>query len=671
MRRPTIASSLSGVTRLRDLLSQHLANRPSLKGNGDHCGRLAIACVLVFLIAVGVRVLQWQDNYRESGLGSLAHRYLKQAGQILDGEGMLFPRNNDDPTNAQLLVHPPGYPIFAAAVFKVFGNSRNALTIAQIIADGAATVMVVLIAAELFPFAAGVLAALLAALSPHLAHYSMFQLPDVLSALPLLVAIYIVARTFRSPRPLPIIAAGFSIGVSCWLRSNALLLAAFVAVAVWVLLGRRKRLRHSLAMIAAAIITISPITIRNWVVFDRFIPLSLGAGLTMIEGIGDYDKEERFDMPVSDSDAKHKDVEWHNRLDYGGGLWEPDGIERDRYRLRRGAEVIRANPFWFAGVMIRRAGFMLRYDSPESDRWPFDTARVPATALEPGYGHELAISATSQPVWTVSPQELKATGEKLAAQAELRVTPDGKMLEVIGDASGFGDQIASAPIPVEKNTDYVLMVPVRLVQGRAAAKVTSIDRRIAVASALLRQPTRRSKPERLVDRENTDKPLTGDESERYEESVVEMTFATGNRTGVRLVICNDDVSSLRPTVQIGEAKIYVSGPTPYLWTRLARPAIRAIQRNVYTTSRMLPLVLIGIVLVAGARRKDALLLVLVVPSYYLIVQSALHTEYRYILPIHYFLFIAAAVSLYCGWKLAARGANKGIAALKRKRIEQL
>ena len=671
MRKPTLASTLSGVTRLRDQLSQQFANRPSLKRNGDRRGRLAIACVLVFLIAVGIRVLQWQDNRRESGLGSLTHSYLNQAEQLLDGEGMLFPRNYDDPTNAQLLVHPPGYSIFAAAVFKVFGNSRDGLTITQIIADGAATVMVVLIAAELFPFAAGLLAGLLAALSPHLAHYSMFLLPDVLSALPLLVAIYIVARTFRNPRPVPIIAAGFSIGVCCWLRSNALLLAPFIAAAVWLLLERRRRLRYSLAMIAAAIITISPITIRNWVVFDRFIPLSLGAGVTMIEGIADYDKEKRFGMPVSDSDTKHKDVEWHNRLDYGGGLWKPDGIERDRYRFRRGVEVIRANPLWFAGVMIRRAGFMLRYDSPESAGWPFDTARVPVTALEPGYGHQLTISATSQPVWTVSPQELKATGEKLAEQAELRVTPDGKVLEVTGDASGFGDQIASAPIPVEKNTDYLLTFPVRLVQGRAAAKVTSVDRRIGVASALLRQPTRRSKPETLVDGEDTDKPLTNDESERDEEPVVEMPFATGNRTEVRLVISNDDVSSFRPTVQIGEPKLYVAGPTPHLWTRLARPAIRAIQRNVYTTSRMLPLVLIGIVLVAGARRKDALLLVLVVPSYYLILQSAFHTEYRYILPIHYFLFIAAAVSLYCGWKLAARGANKAIGALRRKRIEQL
>jgi hypothetical protein len=40
-----------------------------------------------------------------------------------------------------------------------------------------------------------------------------------------------------------------------------------------------------------------------------------------------------------------------------------------------------------------------------------------------------------------------------------------------------------------------------------------------------------------------------------------------------------------------------------------------------------------------------------VPAYYLVVHSVIHTEYRYILPIHYFLFSFVAVSLYCAGRL--------------------
>ncbi|HEX8090911.1 MAG TPA: hypothetical protein VF762_18770, partial [Blastocatellia bacterium] len=46
-------------------------------------------------------------------------------------------------------------------------------------------------------------------------------------------------------------------------------------------------------------------------------------------------------------------------------------------------------------------------------------------------------------------------------------------------------------------------------------------------------------------------------------------------------------------------------------------------------------------------RGSALAALLAVPGYYLLAQSAFHTEYRYILAIHYFLFVAAAVAFYC------------------------
>ena len=44
--------------------------------------------------------------------------------------------------------------------------------------------------------------------------------------------------------------------------------------------------------------------------------------------------------------------------------------------------------------------------------------------------------------------------------------------------------------------------------------------------------------------------------------------------------------------------------------------------------------------------EESLALLLVVPFYYFCTQSALHTEYRYVLVIHYFLFLFAAFAVY-------------------------
>ena len=72
---------------------------------------------------------------------------------------------------------------------------------------------------------------------------------------------------------------------------------------------------------------------------------------------------------------------------------------------------------------------------------------------------------------------------------------------------------------------------------------------------------------------------------------------------------------------------------------------------------MLPLIVAGMILLGLALRGRAFVILLAVPAYYICVQSALSTEYRYILAIHYFLFIIAAVTFYCAGALITHGAR--------------
>src|SRR5262249_4943678 len=71
---------------------------------------------------------------------------------------------------------------------------------------------------------------------------------------------------------------------------------------------------------------------------------------------------------------------------------------------------------------------------------------------------------------------------------------------------------------------------------------------------------------------------------------------------------------------------------------LRRP-LRALQRA--TKETMLAFILIGAAAVTVASRQRMLLLMMV-PLYYLLFQSFMHTEFRYTLPMQYFLFVLAA-----------------------------
>ena len=446
-REPSTEAPSGGATR-----APSQTRRPEMR-------RKLLAFALVFAAAFCVRLLCWHDARSEArAVQSAVTENYKQQARLIGGNGALSFFTPGSATNdPDLLGHPPGYPFVLALVHGLFGESDAATQIFQIVCDSLAAALVMLVALELLPFAAAVTAGALAALAPQFCWNSILLLPDTLAVLPVLLALLLLLRADRG-RALPkAAAAGALIGLSCWLRANALLLAPFVALAVPFLFERGRRLRVSLALVAGALAAVAPLTARNAVVFGEFIPVSLGSGQTLVEGIGDYDPEERFGLPDTDVELQRQEAEAFGRPDYASTLFGPEAVARDRARRARALSVIRAHPLWFASVMVRRAASMLRLE------------RVP---------------------------------------------------------------LASDAAP-----------------------------------------------------------------------------AAGG------------------------------------WTRPPRLAVRAAQR-LFITAVFLPLYVLGLVLLARARSRRALAALVAVPLYYLCVQSALHTEYRYVLAIHYVLFIAAAAALY-------------------------
>jgi len=72
--------------------------------------------------------------------------------------------------------------------------------------------------------------------------------------------------------------------------------------------------------------------------------------------------------------------------------------------------------------------------------------------------------------------------------------------------------------------------------------------------------------------------------------------------------------------------------------------------------RFLWVIGVGALLLVGRWRQ--VLWIAAVPLYFLSFQSLLHTEYRYIVPMHYFLFAFAAIGLYSLWQVASDAFNR-------------
>lgn len=581
------------------------------------------ACLLIFFIALGVRLLTWHDLrldvWKVQTYVTSDYKYSAYLLARRDFKGFLYDINR--------MGHPPGYPMVLAAIFKVWGDSDDAIQLVQVVCDSLAAVVVFMIAFELLPFRVAMIAGLLTALSPQFAYHSALLLPDSLAVLPILLAVYLIVRAFKRPQFLYFVMAGALIGVSCWLRANALLLAPFLAICLALLTQRGFRLRFATAFLAGALAVIVPVTIKNWVVFGHFVPLSLGAGQTLLEGIADYDTEKQLGIPQTDLGIMRQEAEWYQRPEYALLLFGSDGIKRERMRLARGFAVIRSRPVWFLGVMGRRAIASLKLD------------RVPLVGTEAPVTQPLEAADNLTPVWTRAPNQLLEDGSVASRNAVVELVDDNRMLRVVGDETKYDNQIVSLPIAVKPDRDYVFRLPLKLEEGRALLKITGGDPNATQQQALATSVI--DVAEGVVPSEQALKR-------------VEFPFVSGNHTEVRLVFANNASAPLLPVARMGTIELFELGPSAYQWTRVPRLVIRNLQRF-FLTAWMLPPTIFGILILLRGQRRHTILLLLSVPLYYLLVQSALHTERRYVIAIHYFLTMFVAVFLWMLFGLVREG----------------
>jgi hypothetical protein len=607
-------------------------------------GAVAIA---IFLFAFGVRVLTWHDTRLEVGkVQSVVVADYQRVAELLRAGGVSSFFSSSSPlTDLNNLGHPPGYSFLIASVYSL-KHSVAAVQFAQITADSLSAVLIFLIVAELFPLTAGIVAGLLAAFSPQFAWNSVLLLPDSISVFPILLAIYLLVRGLRNPRILNFLIVGALIGLSCWLRANAMLLALFVAAAVPLLITSgvppsggppRKRgtpnrrevvgapWRFALAVVCGTLLIILPLTIRNAIVYHRFIPLSLGAGQTLLEGIADYDKENKFGIPNTDMGIMKQESEIYQRPDYYGTLFNPDGVQRERARLSRGFAIIRSHPFWFAGVMAKRASSMVRLE------------RSRLISVEPALTHSIIPTDLPNAASAKYPEQLVSEGTIMSNEARMDLGFEAARLDIYGDSSAYGDQFSTAKFVLKRDTDYVVVVPVHMWTGRMKLSVRTSEGKVyssAIVEAVEDIP-----------------------AESQSESQILLPFVARQNEPIQIVFSNEASNPPHPSAQVEFIKLYELGPARFLWTRYPRFIIHAIQK-IFITAVILPLAIIGLLLVVFRKQSQALVILSIVPVYFFCVQSAVHTEYRYVLAVDYFLFAFAGIAVMNAGQVTVKAFKK-------------
>lgn len=296
-------------------------------------------------------------------LGSYA-LFDRQAQDILDGKSSLF--WIDDPSRTDLAQYPPGFSLWVAFIYQV-SSVRSPVVVQQVtwVLDAILTpLLIVGIGITAYGWREALMAGALAALSPLLAMYGAWPTSDAPTSWLVLAGVWMFLLAAKQKSVPWAIGAGTMLGAACWLRVNPLFLVVSWALALFVFLRTtwQVRLRLSLAVLLCTMFIVFPITLRNAIVFGEFVPNGLNLGVNLEEGLGETRRGVESGMMVSDQlilESERKEL--NLPPDYPLKLAYPDGIRRDRKRARDALQIIVRHPFWYAGVMARRAARLLKF----------------------------------------------------------------------------------------------------------------------------------------------------------------------------------------------------------------------------------------------------------------------------------------------------------------------
>ena len=287
----------------------------------------------------------------------------KNAQNILDGRARIF--WIDDPTRTDQVQYPPAYPWFVAIVYRLTSN-RSAYAVQRIQAAMDLPLCLLLttgIAVTVYGWRIALITSVLVALSPLLAIVGVWPSADAPTTWCVLGALWLLLVAVKRNNVWFAVASGAALGIACWLRVNPLYLCLFWALPVLFLAAAPlpRRLLMSAAIVLTTFIIISPIVVRNYLVFPDFTPTGGTIGVNLWEGLGETELGRSAGFMYGDDKMIERE-----RIKMGlpagypiEAMW-PDGIKRERERTRESLEFIKQHPIWYCGVMLHRMWGMLK-----------------------------------------------------------------------------------------------------------------------------------------------------------------------------------------------------------------------------------------------------------------------------------------------------------------------
>ncbi len=307
-----------------------------------------LGLVLVLLLGFGLRAsYSFQikaSPFFEPEAGIDQYLYDTWAQRIADGDWV----------GDEVFWAAPGYPYFLGIIYSFFGRNLLLVRLIQAFLGTLSCFLIFLIAKQRFGALPGLIAAFLAATYQMFIFHDGMLVGSTLSVFLNSLGLYVLTTALEKRQRWRFIISGLVLGAAVLTGVSTIIFVLIVAV--W--LAWRRQISFSLILLTTVVLTILPVTVRNYVVADDLVPIAAHGGINFYIGNnpsarGVYEPPE---FMLSSSVGLIKDSQTFAKKETGRDL-KPSEVSR--YWFQKGLSFIKNDPSRYIALTMRKAGLFM------------------------------------------------------------------------------------------------------------------------------------------------------------------------------------------------------------------------------------------------------------------------------------------------------------------------
>ncbi len=302
-----------------------------------------VLVLLLFAFLVRLFMLYFLGDTLNFDLGHIAN-----LENLLAGNGLSDTLVSADGTTTYLPTARdlPLHGLMIAATWVLSGTrSFIFIQLVQMAIDSFMLVLVYLIARDLFGERVGFLSAILFAFYLPEAWLSIYVRRDIWVSFATISPFYVCLKYIRTEQIKYVVLAGITLGLGVYFRSTMFFFPVAIGVAMLLFIRFRKAVIAAVIMTGIIVVFLSPWAIRNYMVFDRFVPTEVNFNQSIWEGFGE------FPNPVG---AVNNDEATFEQMRKEGFTGRPASFEYEDFLAPKVKKVLKEHKLWYIGTMFRR-----------------------------------------------------------------------------------------------------------------------------------------------------------------------------------------------------------------------------------------------------------------------------------------------------------------------------